>query len=102
MKIHYHHYRYHDDNFSYNCSRAAYEALRHGQIKEHRSMEGTQRSGAHFAEHFTLCVIFDDDGKELARGYAFCSALDQFSRPIGRRISLNRARRDLARNMEQV
>jgi len=41
--------------------------------------------------HVTSCEIIDDRAKILNSGYAICSILDQFSRKIGRKISLGRA-----------
>ena len=40
----------------------------------------------------TICTIHDDAGEEIGRGYAFCSAKDQFCRRTGRRIAEGRAR----------
>ena len=46
----------------------------------------------------TVCILESDDEEhaELARGYSFCSALDQFSKRRGRQISEGRARKALA------
>lgn len=40
----------------------------------------------------TTCEIEDEDRNVLARGFAFCSYADQFSRPKGRAIAEGRAR----------
>ena len=44
------------------------------------------------ASGVTVCVLYDDAGQEVGRGYAFCSAKDQFCRCTGRRIAEGRAR----------
>lgn len=47
----------------------------------------------------TVCIIEDQDRRELARGYSFCGPSDQFNKAIGRKISLNRALRELELEM---
>lgn len=49
----------------------------------------------------TVCRLVDDAGAELARGYAFCSAKDQFCRKTGRMIAEGRARMRLDRRMRK-
>ncbi len=43
----------------------------------------------------TVCIIENDDRIELARGYAFCSSKDNYSKAIGRAIALGRAKVEL-------
>ncbi len=46
----------------------------------------------------TVCSIEDEKRNTVAKGYSFCSQLDQFSRPRGRSLSFSRAREVLRKN----
>jgi len=91
----YHHARRERDGNKYHLRLAAAVlwAVTHGQIKQHR---GWLASAAQASSAFTLCILEDDDGNEVARGYAFCGDKEQFCRATGRSIALGRAEAALA------
>jgi hypothetical protein len=75
----------------YACEDAA-EALE--QIKKHAHKRHRIITGV------TVCILEDDEKRELGVGYAFCSFEDQFNKRRGRIISQLRAERDFNNRRE--
>lgn len=67
------------------------DALSRGQVKRYECRDSSRMGRLPFACGFTVCIIENDDREELARGYAFCSELDMFSRRYGRAKAYGRA-----------
>lgn len=69
------------------------DALATRQIKRYGSKAGhvNGRSAVlRYPNAVTICDLTDDDGRRV-RGYAFCSARDNFCKARGRKISRGRA-----------
>lgn len=99
LRVRYHHMRSgFGEIMQFNDRRrsAIADALERGQVSNHRK---SQTSGAEGCWAFTVAIIETDECIEVARGYSFCSAEDQFSRPIGREIALDRALGDVYRQL---
>lgn len=67
------------------------DAMSRGQIKRYERQDGKGSANLPLARAFSMCIIEDDNKNELARGYAFCSELDYFSKKVGRAKSFGRA-----------
>ncbi len=81
------------------------DALNEGQIKEYRgnSFSFPSFKSAPEARAVTVCDIFPRrkfKKEPLARGFAFCSSKDKFSRKVGRNLALKRALFSLKKNRE--
>ena len=95
MKTFYHHIR--RENFKGNWVDHLYsqieKAFKNNQINmiRNRGDKPSRTIQPQKITACTICVIEDDSRNEIARGYAFCSSADQFSRKRGRQIAEGRA-----------
>lgn len=83
----------HDSRFEVKLNESIDRAHKMNQINllRQRGNKGVDSINLKSIHNFTVCVIEDENRNEIARGYAFCSNKDQFSKKFGRMVAKGRA-----------